>query len=293
MSIETVPRQVAKSFVASIQPEGDGAKVRRSIGGMKARNFTPFLMLDHLVQTGGGFPDHPHRGQETITYVLNGQVDHEDFTGSKGTIYSGDLQFMTAGKGIVHAEMPRVDSEGNEPEIMQLWVDLPIDLKACEPRYRDLKAKEIPVARPDDKVEVKVISGESYGVQSLQDLAYTPVVYYDFNVKAGGQVSQHVDEDYNVFLYILHGAIKINGETDIPEHYTVLFETKGNSIEFTAVEDTRLILVGGKQLQQPVVQHGPFVETSREKVRDAFMDYQKGQNGFERIHGWSSQIGRL
>lgn len=287
-------RAIAKSFLAHEQPEGDGARVRRSIGSMKARNFSPFLMLDHLVATGNGFPDHPHRGQETITYVLQGNVDHEDFTGSKGTIGPGDLQFMTAGRGIVHAEMPRKGDNGEIPEIMQLWVDLPKDLKDCEPRYRDLKAQDIPVVNPSDKVEIKVISGESYGTKSVQDLAYTPVVFYDYRVQPGGEISQKVPEGFNVFLYILHGDITVN-DSKTPEHYSILFAEEGNTIDVSldksAEKEARFILVGGQKLDQPVVQHGPFVETSADLVKQAFMDYQSAKNGFERLQGWYSQIG--
>lgn len=293
---EVIPRKVAKSFLAKEQPEGDGARVRRSIGTPEAKNFTPFLMLDHLVSTGNGFPDHPHRGQETITYVLKGNVDHEDFTGSKGTIGPGDLQFMTAGKGIVHAEMPRLGDNGEKPEIMQLWVDLPQDLKACEPRYRDLAAKEVPIANPNDKVEVKVISGESYGTKSVQDLAYTPVDFYDYRVQPGGELSQQIPVDHNVFLYILEGSLEIDGQ-HIPEHHCVLFEPAGNTIQASVAADagkeTRFILVGGQRLDQPCVQMGPFVETSQDKIVSAIMDYQTGNNGFERSRNWRSDIGRL
>src|SRR5690606_31441282 len=135
------PRSIQKVVKAISQSEGSGARVRRSIGTPQLRNFSPFLMLDHFtIGKGAGFPDHPHRGQETITYLLSGSVDHEDFAGHKGTIGPGDLQFMTAGRGIVHAEMPGQQSEDAEGGIqentgMQLWVDLPKELKFCEPRY--------------------------------------------------------------------------------------------------------------------------------------------------------------
>lgn len=288
-----VPRAIYKSFLAVEQSEGVGARVRRSIGTLNVRNFTPFLMLDHLTKAGGGFPDHPHRGQETVTYVLKGAVDHEDFTGSKGTIHAGDLQFMTAGKGIVHAEM--FNQEVKEtPEIMQLWVDLPAELKECEPRYRDLKAEEIPVAKPNDKVEVKVIAGESYGVKSVQDLAYTPMCMYDYKVQPGGVVRQEVPEGWNTFLYVLHGGINVNGKK-IDQFNTVLFKPAGDGVEFAVPEDgseTRVVLYGGQILDQEIVQHGPFVETSRDRIVKAFMDYQTGQNGFERASNWSSEIGK-
>ena len=181
-------RGIQAVFEAREQAEGAGATVRRSIGTAKLRNFTPFLMLDHFnIGVGAGFPDHPHRGQETITYLLEGAADHEDFAGHKGTLWAGDLQFMTAGKGIVHAEMPHDNGDGSSNNGMQLWVDLPKDLKNCEPRYRDLRAAEIPIAEADDgKVTVKVISGQSQGVDSLQQLAYTPVWLLDVTVRPGG-----------------------------------------------------------------------------------------------------------
>lgn len=291
-----VPRKISKMFMADTQPEGMGARVRRSIGTNQVKHFTPFLVLDHLVKTGEGFPDHPHRGQETITYVLQGYVDHEDFTGSSGTIGPGDLQFMTAGRGIEHAEMPRKDEKGRSPEIMQLWVDLPRNLKGAKPRYRDLRAKNIPVANPDDKVEIKVISGESYGVTSVQDLAYTPVVYYDCRVQPGGEVSQPIPEGYNVFLYLLNGSVTIN-KKEIPEHYCVLFNHMGNSVKVSVDEnkkkEARFIIVGGKMLDQPIVQHGPFVEVSNDRIAKAFKDYQNRKNGFERSKGWKSKIGGM
>lgn len=294
LDVRIISRKVVKSFLADEQPEGAGARVRRTIGSGQAKTFTPFLMLDHLVKTGNGFPDHPHRGQETITYVLRGNVDHEDFTGSKGTIGPGDLQFMTAGRGIMHAEMPRKDEKGNEPEIMQLWVDLPRNLKTCKPRYRDLRAKDIPIAKPSEKVEIKVISGTSYGVESVQNLAYTPIVFYDCTVHPGGEVTQSIPEDFNVFIYILKGTLTVN-KKQIKENHCVIFNHMGNCVK-VAVDDSckkpaRFIIVGGQNLDQPVFQEGPFVETSAERIKKAFVDFQNGKSGFERSKGWKSKIG--
>jgi redox-sensitive bicupin YhaK (pirin superfamily) len=296
-SAKFVPRAVAKNFLAIEQSEGVGARVRRSIGTMNARNFSPFLMLDHF-KTGekGGFPDHPHRGQETITYMKKGYVDHEDFTGSAGTIGPGDLQFMTAGRGVVHAEMPRIGDDGVAPEGMQLWVDLPVKLKECEPRYRDLRAKEVPISKPNDKVEIKVISGESHGVKSVQDLAYTPVWFLDMTVQPGGSVIQELPKGWNAFLYSMQGSLDINNSTKVPQFHTVLFDRQGDGVEISvdesANEPASFIVVAGQVLEQPVVQHGPFVETSRERIYKAFVDYQTGQNGFERAVNWESKIGK-
>lgn len=296
---EFTPRAVAKAVPAREQAEGVGARVRRTIGTAAVRNFTPFLMLDHFkISPEAGFPDHPHRGQETITYMMKGRVDHEDFTGSSGTLEPGDLQFMTAGRGVVHAEMPRIDKDkdGNIEMVegLQLWVDLPKELKACEPRYRDLRKKDIPIATPNDKVEVKVISGESYGVKSLSDLAYTPVWMLDYTVQPGGKVQQQIPEGYNTFLYIMSGNVVVDGKK-FPEFTNVFFDVTGDGVELSVPEsssETRFAIVAGKILDQRIVQHGPFVETSQDKIYQAFMDYQTSSNGFERADGWSSEIGK-
>ncbi|KAK5195560.1 RNA pol II transcription cofactor [Exophiala xenobiotica] len=297
----TTPRAIQFSFLAREQSEGAGAVVRRSVGTPKLRNFTPFLMLDHFrIPPGAGFPDHPHRGQETITYLLKGGVDHEDFAGNRGTIGPGDLQFMTAGRGIMHAEMPVQTEDINVG--MQLWVDLPEKLKSCEPRYRDLRASEIPLAKTDDgKVEVKVIWGRSQGVESLKDLAYTPVWLLDITIKPGGKITQELPQGWNAFAYTLEGAVtfgngsKEAGETVAPYH-NVVFEQGGDvvtaHVEEDATEAARLILVAGQPLDQPVVQYGPFVTTSKEAVYQAMMDFQTSSNGFERAMNWESEIGK-
>jgi quercetin 2,3-dioxygenase len=298
-NLKMQPRAIAKSFLARSQSEGAGATVRRSIGTPSLKNFTPFLMLDHFnVPPGAGFPDHPHRGQETITYLLRGAVDHEDFAGNKGTIGPGDLQFMTAGRGIMHAEMPNLQSEENVG--LQLWVDLPKHLKNCEPRYRDLRANEIPVGQTqDEKVSVKVISGTSLGVESLKDLAYTPVWLLDVTIHPGGRIEQQIPEGWNAFVYTLEGATTFTTATDsqtITPYHNVVFQQQGEgiiaSVEEGATDDARFVIVAGTPLDQPVVQYGPFVTTSRDEVMQAMMDFQTHSNGFERAEGWESLIGR-
>ena len=229
----TTPRKVHKTFLAIEQSEGAGARVRRSIGTPKLRNFSPFLMLDHFtIHPGAGFPDHPHRGQETITYLLKGAVDHEDFAGNAGTIYAGDLQFMTAGRGIMHAEMP---NQGFEDIVgMQLWVDLPAKLKTCEPRYRDLKAAEIPTINVnDDKVTVKIISGQSHGKDSVQELAYTPVWLLDIEIRPGGNVTQQLPQGWNAFAYTLQGTASFGlgkEKQSVEQFHNVVFEREGDEV---------------------------------------------------------------
>ncbi|KAJ5875507.1 uncharacterized protein N7473_012854 [Penicillium subrubescens] len=294
-------RAIRQVFLAIEQAEGAGARVRRSIGTAKLRNFSPFLMLDHFtIGKGAGFPDHPHRGQETITYLLSGGVDHEDFAGNKGTIGPGDLQFMTAGRGIMHAEMPHENPDGSPNVGMQLWVDLPKELKMCEPRYRDLRASEIPLVKTDeDRVEIKVISGQSHGVDSVKELAYTPVWLLDVTIRPGGRLSQALPQGWNAFAYTLAGKT-IFGSNDstqtVKEFHNVVFEQEGDLVEASvpdnADSDARFIIVAGQPLDQKVVQYGPFVLNSQEEVYQAMLDYQTASNGFEKSRNWQSEIGK-
>ncbi|KAK0766679.1 hypothetical protein N5P37_000405 [Trichoderma harzianum] len=291
-------RAIAKVVRAIEQAEGAGARVRRSIGTRSQRNFSPFLMLDHF-STTAGFPDHPHRGQETITYLLDGVVDHEDFAGNAGTLYSGDLQFMTAGRGIIHAEMPRKHDDGRPNVGLQLWVDLPKELKYCEPRYRDLRAAEIPSVTVDDgRATIKVISGQSHGVDSVKELAYTPVWLLDFLLRPGAKVTQALPKGWNAFAYILDGNVVVGegAQAKKAEQYdNVFFEQEGDvihlSTEASATKEARVFVIAGTPLDQPVVQYGPFVLNSEEEVMKTFSDFQSHENGFERAKNWRSKIG--
>jgi redox-sensitive bicupin YhaK (pirin superfamily) len=274
----------------------------------------------------------PHRGQETITYLLEGGIDHEDFAGNSGTIGPGDLQFMTAGRGIMHAEMPRQNPDGSANVGLQLWVDLPQALKSCEPRYRDLRAGEIPQATVDDgKVSVKVISGQSHGIDSVKDLAYTPVWILDMTMKPGAKVTQPLPTDWNAFAYAIEGEAYF-GEgitrTKVEKFHNVVFEQAGQHVHVevdpAATEDARfgkcfftntaaafspapyttsesanghifsrhVVLIAGMPLVQPIIQYGPFVVSSKEDVYQALMDYQTFSNGFERGKDWQSEIGK-
>lgn len=180
----------------------------------------------------------PHRGQETITYLLQGGVDHEDFAGNRGTLGAGDLQFMTAGRGIVHAEMPRQNPDGSANVGLQLWVDLPRDLKACEPRYRDLRAAEIPAVDVDGgRATVKVISGRSHGIDSVKDLAYTPVWILDVELRPGARVSQPLPQGWNAFSYVLEGDVWFgegDARTKVEQYHNVVFEQQGDVVHVGA-----------------------------------------------------------
>ncbi|OCH95507.1 hypothetical protein OBBRIDRAFT_720226 [Obba rivulosa] len=300
-ALSSVSRRVVKKVLAVETPEGDGALVRRSIGSMKLRNLTPFLMLDHFhVSKGAGFPDHPHRGQATVTYMLEGSSRHEDSAGHAGTIQTGGVQWMCAGRGIIHAEMPVHEPGHPDPRGLQLWVDLPKQFKMVEPTYQELDPDQIPTAYPegeDGPVKIKVISGKSHGVESpVRPLGGCWYFHVILN-KKGTTIFQDIPKGWTSFIYVLKGSITVGGET-LPHEafHTLVLSADENEtgVEVTSTdENTEFVLVAGEPLDQPVIQYGPFVLTSRQEVQDTLIDYQLGKNGFEKAHTWKSKIGGL
>ncbi|KAH8117550.1 pirin domain-containing protein [Phellopilus nigrolimitatus] len=300
MTSTSVSRHVVEKVLAIEQAEGAGARVRRSIGSTRLRNLTPFLMLDHFhVSKGAGFPDHPHRGQATVTYMLEGSSNHEDSEGHKGTIVAGGVQWMCAGRGIIHAEMP-VHAPGQpEPRGLQLWVDLPKQFKMVEPTYQELGPDGVPSAfpeGPDSGIEIKVISGKSFGVESpVRPLGGCWFFHSIFKKK--GTVFQDIPAGWTSFIYIMKGSVKV-GTKDLPHEsfHTLVLSANDNEtgVQLTATEDnTEFILIAGEPLDQKVFQYGPFVMTSPEEVQKTLMDYQFAKNGFEKAHSWKSKIGGL
>ncbi|KDQ61055.1 hypothetical protein JAAARDRAFT_709607 [Jaapia argillacea MUCL 33604] len=299
MSVASVTRNVVKKVLAIEQSEGAGARVRRSIGSMNLRNLTPFLMLDHFhVSQGAGFPDHPHRGQATVTYMLEGSSRHEDSAGHNGTIETGGVQWMCAGRGIIHAEMP-VHARGvPEPRGLQLWIDLPKEFKMVEPSYQELGPQEIPSAYPegqDGPVQIKVISGKSHGVESpvrpLGGCWYFHVIF-----KKPATIFQDIPAGWTSFLYTLKGSVKVGSEPTVHEPFNTLVlsskETE-SGVTLTATEaNTEVVVISGQPLDQTVFQYGPFVMTTREEIQKTLIDYQMGMNGFEKAHSWQSEIGK-
>lgn len=290
-------RTIKNIFGAIEQSEGAGARVRRSIGNMNMHKFNPFLLFDHFSSTGtNGFPEHPHLGQETITLMLKGAFAHEDFTGSKGVLHEGDLQFMTAGRGIVHSEMPIPNKDGSPVAGLQLWVDLPESLKEVPPRYRDLKGYEIPEAvEQDGKLTVRVISGRAYGIDSVKDLAYTPVHFYHYILKPGAKFEQELPPDYNFFLYALEGnGLVLDNKTVVNKYDNVFFNRDGTRVageNSASNKDTiEFVLIGGEVLDQKTVHHGPFVAANHDRIRQGFRDYQYAQNSFANLRTWKTLI---
>ncbi|ORX89709.1 hypothetical protein K493DRAFT_340449 [Basidiobolus meristosporus CBS 931.73] len=284
-------RFITKVVKAIAKSEGDGARVRRSIGTNKLRNFDPFLMLDEfMVEPPAGFPDHPHRGFETVTYMLEGIVAHEDFAGHQGKIGPGDLQWMTAGRGIVHAEMPQTKCRG-----LQLWVNLSAAEKMCEPRYQELLDKDIPrVSPPGARAVIKVISGHSFGTTSPV-VTKTPTMYLDLKVEKHVKFEHPIPKNYQGFLYILQGEGYFGSEGTLGQaHHTLTLSEDGDMISIeTRDSAVHFVLVAGEPIKEPIVQHGPFVMNHSSDISQTFADYSMGVNGFERARTWRSKIGNL
>lgn len=298
-TMAAISRTLVKKVLSQETSEGAGAIVRRSIGSMSLRNLTPFLMLDHFhIAKGAGFPDHPHRGQATVTYIMQGESMHEDSAGHSGIIREGGVQWMCAGRGIIHAEMPVNEPGKPEPRGLQLWVDLPKQYKMSEPSYQDLEPENIPSAFPDgpNGPEIRVISGKSHGQESpVRPLG--GCWYFHAKFKRPGKIFQDLPAGWTAFIYILNGKITIGDSKDTHDAFHTLVlsaDSKETGVTVSAVEDnTDFVLIAGEPLDQPVVQHGPFVMTTKEEIQKTFMDYRMGQNGFEKAHVWKSKIGGL
>ncbi|XP_046575343.1 LOW QUALITY PROTEIN: pirin-like protein [Haliotis rubra] len=281
-------RTVVKIATPKLQREGGGFLVRRVIGGVVPR-CDPFLMLDHIGPTEHkpgealGAPDHPHRGFETVTYVIDGGVKHQDSAGNKGVLKAGWVQWMTAGSGVVHSEMPTDDllKNGGKQEGFQLWVNLPSKNKMMEPRYQEVPAETIPsVKTPDGNVIVKVIAGESLGAKSTIE-TLIPIMFLDIHLKAESQFSQTIPESCNGFVYVWRGAGFV-GHNLLPAHMGqigVLGETGSEVLLKAGTQDCHVLLVCGQPINEPVVQYGPFVMNTQAEIDQAIEDYRAGKLG--------------
>jgi redox-sensitive bicupin YhaK (pirin superfamily) len=246
----------------------------------------PFLLLDRMgpVTSGPGdakgAPDHPHRGFETVTYILDGAVEHEDSQGNRGRIGAGDVQWMTAGSGVIHSELPseEIRRNGGRMHGFQLWVNLPRRDKMMKPRYQELRAAEIPTATSEDgKVTVTVIAGESLGTRASIDTR-TPIMYLHVRLAAGASFTQAIPENYNAFAFVISGEAAF-GDRTARENDMVLFGSDGDSATITTEKGAELLLIGGVPLNEPVARYGPFVMNTVGEIRQAMMDYQSGRFG--------------
>jgi hypothetical protein len=293
-------RRIAKVFKSRPTIEGAGVHLKRAFGYSQVPQFDPFLMLDDFHTSNpdeylSGFPWHPHRGIETITYVLEGLVEHGDSMGNAGVIGAGDVQWMTAGSGIIHQEMPKESPTGTMWGF-QFWANLPASQKMMPPRYREVKAADIPEVALENGVKVKVVAGEVAGVRGpVRDIVIEPAML-DITVPSGTVFSHAAPVGHTLFVYVLEGAgyfddcrdayayeVVGHGWTDVErrclcEHETVvLFERSGDTIQVTTTEQpVRFLLVSGKPLNEPVAWYGPIVMNTQEELRVAFEEYNNG-----------------
>jgi len=289
-------RSVNAHYLSVEQGEGRGARVRRSIGRAEVPGLDPFLMLDEFKGAKPvGFPDHPHRGFETISYLLEGEMEHHDFVGHKGRLGPGDLQIMTAGRGIVHCEMVTGDGVCRG---LQLWVNLPAKLKMCEPAYQELTHDQVGRSvSKDGLIDATIISGVAYDGTRANSYTRVPTMYLAFTLKPGAVLRQPIPKDFNAFCYTLEGSGTFGAtQKKIGAHYLIMLsdtkETERADDDHILVEagseGLHFVLVGGQPIGEPVVQYGPFVMNTQQEIMQAFSDYSSGRNGFENAHTWAS-----
>jgi len=272
--------------------EGGGFLVRRPFPKAAFSDFDPFLLLDEMgpMNVGPGeakgAPDHPHRGFETVTYMLSGEMEHKDSSGHAGQLRSGDVQWMTAGAGVVHAETPSAEfmRTGGRMHGFQLWVNLPQRDKMIKPRYQEIPSSRIPKATSADAlVSVSVIAGEAMGEKAVIETR-TPIIYLHYRIKPGGLVNQKVPHDYNAFAYVVDGAgsFGVKGERGA-DGQMIMFASDGNEVRIENSADSKatleVLLIAGVPLNEPVARYGPFVMNTEAEIHQAFDDYRRGRMG--------------
>jgi redox-sensitive bicupin YhaK (pirin superfamily) len=277
-------RQLQQIIQGRETSDGAGVRIKRTLGQTAHARFDPFLMLDEFGSSSAddyiaGFPAHPHRGFETVTYMLQGHMLHEDHMGSKGHLQDGDVQWMTAGRGIIHSEMPQ--QEHGLMRGFQLWLNLPAAEKMKPAHYRDIPSAEIPVAELPAGGRIKVIANTavidgkliSGPIQGLT----TETIYWDVHLPAGTAFHHAIPEDHNTFLYVYEGTVAVGEEKrPLPKGNTGLL-SKGDQVGVEALnEEARFLVISGKPIKEPIVQYGPFVMNTTEEIEQAIQDYRDG-----------------
>jgi redox-sensitive bicupin YhaK (pirin superfamily) len=287
---ETV-REVTQLVTAHRQREGGGFIVRRPLptGGLEMVD--PILLIDEMGPVdyapgeAVGAPDHPHRGFETVSYVLEGEMEHEDSAGHHGVLRSGDVQWMTAGAGIVHSEMPsrRLREQGGRVHGFQIWLNLPARLKMTRPRYQEVSAAKIPEARSEDgRASVRVVAGEALGARAVIE-THTPIVFQDWSIKRGADVILPLPRDHQVLVYVFGGAVKVGEQSTALHEGQLAVLGPGDTVRLRGAGDGRepgrLLLLAGVPIGEPVAHYGPFVMNTEQELQQAIRDYQTGRMG--------------
>ncbi|WP_150048197.1 MULTISPECIES: pirin family protein [Methylomonas] len=274
-------RTVEQLVVGQATADGAGVKLTRMFGQGLHKRLDPFLMLDAFGSDRpgdyiAGFPEHPHRGFETLTYLLNGRMRHSDNAGHSGLLKSGGIQWMTAGRGIVHSEMP--EQQDGVLEGVQLWINLPAAAKMQAPGYRDVQSEEIPELEWPGGGKLRIIAGTSHGQAGAVQKPLTEPLILDLHLPAGGEFSQPLAADRNAFVYVYRGEMLI-AERKIAAQQLAILANRPDSdgVMLKAVTGGRALLFAGRPLREPIVQHGPFVMNTAEEIETAFADYRAGR----------------
>jgi quercetin 2,3-dioxygenase len=284
-------RQVEHVIAAHRQREGGGFIVRRPFPTGSLPLVDPFLLLDEMGPAdyapgeAVGAPDHPHRGFETVTYMLAGEFEHEDSAGNRGKIAKGDVQWMTAGRGVVHSEMPsaHIREHGGRVHGFQIWVNLPAADKMMAPRYQEVPGDRLPeAATPDGRAHVRVIAGEALGARAVIDTRI-PIVYQDWTLKPGASIEQPLAAGHNAFVFVFEGTARVGEPAEAVDEGELGLLGPGESVRLSvpadAARDARLLLLAGQPLREPVARYGPFVMNTEAEIRAAIRDYQAGRLG--------------
>ena len=273
-------REVARKVVGQPTSDGAGVRMTRVIGTPRLDNFDPFLLLDEFRSDNpndyiGGFPDHPHRGFETVTYMLAGNMKHGDNQGNTGHLGPGSVQWMTAGRGIVHSEFP--EQEDGLMWGFQLWVNLPASDKMTAPRYQDIPAEDIPQVELAEGVNARVIAGELGGVSGPVSGVATQPIYFDIGLADDKSYTVNLPEGHNAFAYVFEGSAKIGAAGTFIQRGEMALLTLGTELKIEAVDACRCIIVAGRPLNEPIARYGPFVMNTQAEIHKAFEDYQAGR----------------
>ena len=279
----TQPRQVEQLIAGQATSDGAGVKLTRVLTQDLQQRLDPFLMLDAFGSDKpddyiAGFPDHPHRGFETVTYMIAGRMLHRDSAGHEGLLESGGVQWMTAGRGVIHSEIPQ-QTDG-VMEGFQLWLNLPGRDKMNAPWYRDFKAQELPRFVTPDGVAVTVIAGHSHGVTGAVTRDASAPLYLDIHLPGGAQFAQTLPAAHNAFVYVYRGEVRIGGQTVPLQRMALLANDAGaDGVVIEATADAQVLLIAGQPLNEPIAQYGPFVMNTQQEIHQAIRDFRDGTLG--------------
>ena len=274
-------RSVERLVVGRPTSDGAGVKLTRVLTQPLQRRLDPFLMLDAFASDNpddyiGGFPDHPHRGFETVTYMIAGRMRHRDSAGHEGLLENGGVQWMTAGRGVIHSEIPQ--QEAGVMEGFQLWLNLPASDKMSEPWYRDFAAADLPRFETDDGVAVTVIAGESHGVAGAVTREATAPLYLDLQLPAGTRFAQPLPAGHNAFVYVYRGEVDIAGKTLPAQRMAILAnEAEADGVVIEAAGAAKVLLIAGRPLHEAIAQYGPFVMNTDQEIYQALNDFRDGR----------------